>query len=451
MPTARIFWNDLSRNELGQRIYRSEERFDLEELPTPLAELPPEVESYVDDTLEEDTAYYYLVESYDGAQSEFTKHIYIEPFDEHWSNVSFLFGFEGEEGSTTFVDESGNEVVLTPLAGTPQPAITTEFSAFDTEFAESCLRIANAGFGLGTPDVCGMDFGTDDFTIEFFIRRITPGDHTGSFSQMVLGPSNVSAAAPISIDIAKIGPNDTYLPRVRAYKGFSHSLNPLESVSSIAGEPFVHIALSRNGDELRYFVDGILQAKGTGFAAYDLGGTAPVFVSSGSKLLFDEFRVTKGVGRYGTDENFPRRTAPFQRNLSYTPTPAIRPATNLEVVVDDLTPSIELTWDNNSFMADGVRLYRSLTPLDLRSLPTPLATLGPEITGYSDLDAEADTQYYYVVEHYDDTKSAYSRQATTGSFIFTLALSGDEAGNGLLLSGDMQSGGDRLQFSGDEQ
>lgn len=62
---------------------------------------------------------------------------------------------------------------------------------------------------------------------------------------------------------------------------------------------------------------------------------------------------------------------------------------------------IRLTWKDNRLSEDGVRIYRSTTPIDPEALPAPLASVpvGQEV--YEDKTVTAETTYHYYVAPFD--------------------------------------------------
>lgn len=62
-----LTWDDRNGNEEGHRVYRALSPMDAEALPSPLADLDPDVTSFEDDTAAPDETYYYRVSAYKGA------------------------------------------------------------------------------------------------------------------------------------------------------------------------------------------------------------------------------------------------------------------------------------------------------------------------------------------------------------------------------------------------
>ena len=59
-----------------------------------------------------------------------------------------------------------------------------------------------------------------------------------------------------------------------------------------------------------------------------------------------------------------------------------------------------ITWEEENLAEDGHRVYRDTSPMDPESLPSPLATVGPDVTSYDDGTAVTGTTYYYRVSAY---------------------------------------------------
>lgn len=69
---------------------------------------------------------------------------------------------------------------------------------------------------------------------------------------------------------------------------------------------------------------------------------------------------------------------------------------------------VRLTWEENNPDEDGHRVYRSESPMDPESLPSPLATLGADVTSYDDTTAVDETLYYYRVSSYKGSEEQVS-------------------------------------------
>ena len=73
-------------------------------------------------------------------------------------------------------------------------------------------------------------------------------------------------------------------------------------------------------------------------------------------------------------------------------------------------PTVRLSWrDRNEGLAqeEGFRVYRDTAALDLEALPSPLATLAPDVQTYDDTTVAAATTYYYVVSAFLGVREAF--------------------------------------------
>lgn len=73
---------------------------------------------------------------------------------------------------------------------------------------------------------------------------------------------------------------------------------------------------------------------------------------------------------------------------------------------------VRLAWAEDNGAETGHRVYRSETPMDPGALPTPLATLGPNVTEYVDEAVVENSTYYYRVSAYTPFKEAISDEVS---------------------------------------
>lgn len=81
MPTLRLTWRDRNSGaaeEEGFRLYRGTAPLDLDDLPAPLATLPPGTEQYDDETVAPATTYHYAVSAFRGDLEAF---LVFDPFE----------------------------------------------------------------------------------------------------------------------------------------------------------------------------------------------------------------------------------------------------------------------------------------------------------------------------------------------------------------------------------
>lgn len=95
---------------------------------------------------------------------------------------------------------------------------------------------------------------------------------------------------------------------------------------------------------------------------------------------------------------------------------------------------IKINWQNPNTTADGVRVYRSTSPIDIRALPQVYATLAGNATSYIDNQVTLLATYYYVLEVYKGADKIFSSNIQG----YANAYSGP--GPQDIIAGDMDAG-----------
>lgn len=223
--------------------------------------------------------------------------------DPNFASVKLLCGFEGTNGSTTFVDESSNARTLT--AGGNAQISTAQF-----KFGASSLLLDGTGDYVSAPDSADWDFGTGQFTVEAFIRRAASGTEWTVMSQW----SSTSGNAAWALFATTGG----------LYFRFYDSANVLRdtfAAFSATTGTWYHVAADRDAaGKVRTYVDGVMLASAT-FAQAVQGSTNPLRIGSIQDFAafdfngnLDEVRITKGVARYASGSGFTVPSAAFPRS-----------------------------------------------------------------------------------------------------------------------------------------
>jgi hypothetical protein len=262
--------------------------------------------------------------------------------DPYFSNVVLLLHMDGGNGSTTFTDSSPNPKSVTAAGGA---TIST---------AQSRFGGASGLFGnpkqLQIPNSTDFNLSGGDVTIEAWFYAVTL-------------PANVATAAGVLISKDEFGSNFSWHIGVAANGGIFTTNNANTSYiwySPITTGEWHHIAVSRNGGVMRMFLDGVLM--GSVYAntlltdaAADVTVGCTSYNNPGNFFngYIDELRVTKGVGRYGSNTSFTPPTAPFPgagSGLSKALSGAFSSATG------DGTPASPLTWSGSPNVANNATL-----------------------------------------------------------------------------------------------
>lgn len=203
--------------------------------------------------------------------------------DPDYDKVVLHCHFDGEPGSTTFVDLKGH--VLTPLSSGASPALQLD----DSRFGGSCLNAASyAQAGIRSISM-DYDLGSQDFTIEFFARPYGTGHtaraltiYNADRSAVALGlwTRNIDSTAGLTVN------------------GVQQSL----VMASMYGASPIHIAIVRSGSNVRLYTAGVLrQTVSVGDSPINTNGELWIGGEPGVSLYehaIDEFRFTKGLARY---------------------------------------------------------------------------------------------------------------------------------------------------------
>lgn len=222
--------------------------------------------------------------------------------DPLWSSVSALLHFDGANGATAFVDETGR---------TWARVGTVQLSTAQAKFGPSSALFGSTGWQvLKTPTDAGMLFGTSDFTIEAFVRPSGYDNYPNIFS-------NRGSVGGITFRINPSG-------KLGAFYGGGNAAFDDSGSGSLSTSAWTHVALTRQGRYMRLFRGGVLVGTGdmgagsavnvtNGASYHTYLGAYGSWSSEGSTETFrgymDEVRVTKGVARYTA--TFTPPAAPF--------------------------------------------------------------------------------------------------------------------------------------------
>jgi hypothetical protein len=206
--------------------------------------------------------------------------------DPYWDNVVSLLKFEGVDQSKDFIDAKG--VVWNAIDN-----IKIDWSEYKFGFS-SCL--SDGSNDRLEKTALQHNYGTDDFTIEAWVRPI--GTNGMFFS---IGQS--SSEILVGMYSGKI------------YCRSNGSSGTFSGTQTISLNEWHHVALVRenNGTSLKVYLDGALEASTT-YTPVSFSNTQHKICSSQAFVLslngwIDEYRVTGGVARYTA--NFTPPTEPF--------------------------------------------------------------------------------------------------------------------------------------------
>lgn len=194
--------------------------------------------------------------------------------DPYWNKVATLMHFDGAQGNSSFTDVKGrpitNSGVITDLGS---PAIAPASAYFG----------GAQGMSIGQVD----DNQTGDFTIEWFGKWETITNST-------------------LFDTRPQSTNGSYIDFFYSSGGvgiwFNNATTAYAAFAPTLGRTY-HLALSRKGGIIRFFIDGVLYftwnyAGVVAIPRFFLGGNGYNQNQDWYKGRMSEFRYTKGIGRY---------------------------------------------------------------------------------------------------------------------------------------------------------
>ena len=207
--------------------------------------------------------------------------------DPNYSQISTLLHFDGTNGTQVFTDNGPGALTFT--GNNANPVLTTadfKFGTASVSFpgtAGSYISCAN-----GTP----FAFGTNDFTIEFWLNR-------ANVNSYIFGNVGGSAATNYT---AAIGPTGA----INFSSG--NGTTALNGVTPVVSGTWTHVAITRSGSTFRMFINGVLDVTATLTPNFSIVhtfaiGAVGTTVAATLNGKIDEFRVTNGFARYTSSFN----------------------------------------------------------------------------------------------------------------------------------------------------
>ena len=212
--------------------------------------------------------------------------------DASYQSVYLLLACDGTDGSTTFTDTSP----------TPKTVTASGNAHIETDQAE--FGTASAYFD-GTGDylsLTGTSLGTDDFTIEGWIRIATP-----SSTFCILDTRNT--------DFTNNGFSFYVRSTSKLTFGRGNPFVATEGTTDITADTRYHVALTRSSGTVRGYLDGSREFEVSDTKTFSLTGwrighywNASGTISAG---YIDDLRITLGVARYtGASYSVPAAALP---------------------------------------------------------------------------------------------------------------------------------------------
>lgn len=228
--------------------------------------------------------------------------------DADFDSVVLLLDGDGTNGQTTFTD----------LSSSPHTITTNGNAQVDTavkKFGTGSIEFDGTGDYLTGPTSTDFAFGPDDFTIESWVyftgfdvfgNSIVDTRQTGNVGILLEGSAAISG--------------QYYF---RAYNPTSGHF--ITSSQALSTNTWYHVALVRNGNNYKIFVNGVSTASVSNSvsltgqdltigASYDYRNTSGTAQFTG---YLDDLRITKGVARYSSSFTPPTSALPVESDTVF--------------------------------------------------------------------------------------------------------------------------------------
>ena len=222
--------------------------------------------------------------------------------DPYFNNVVLLVHMNGVDGSTTFIDSSNSAKTITALGD-------AQIDTSQFKFGGASGLFDGTGDYLTLIDSSDWAFGAGEFTMEAFIKL-------GNISYRTILNQSVAGASSDSSFIFWLSSDAGAPSGIYVTNGGGSWDKQCTALVTLDTSNFHHIAISRSGDTLMFFYDGIKKAETALGAGYTLNNSTRVLEigrQNGSFYMngwIDDLRVTKGVGRYLSDFTPPTQQLP---------------------------------------------------------------------------------------------------------------------------------------------
>ena len=222
------------------------------------------------------------------------------------SYAKLMLHNDGTDASTTIVDSS-----LSPHS--PTVVGNAQLDTAQKKFGTASLLCDGSGDYVTVPDSADWDFGSGDFSLECQIRFNTVAGNQGIFTREISGSSYFYIAWESGNKI-----------RFRDYGGTYDS--SFAWITPVA-DTWYHLAISRSGNSIRCFIDGIQIGSTQTFTGSFIDRAVPLQIGAFPVASYwfngwiDEVRVSKGIARWTA--NFTPPTSAYSSS---------RPRTRISII-----------------------------------------------------------------------------------------------------------------------
>jgi hypothetical protein len=169
------------------------------------------------------------------------------------------------------------------------------------KYGTGSITFDGTGDYLKIPSTANLQFGSGDFTIEFWFRlnsinsgsvsESTPCLFTMGWSWGVFGPLLILQATNALVVYASTD-------------GANWAINSAVATGTLSSNTWYHFAMVRSGTSVKYYLDGVASATVSSLSGSLMTTSTPTTIgasSAGSGSIngyIDDFRITKGYARY---------------------------------------------------------------------------------------------------------------------------------------------------------
>jgi len=199
-------------------------------------------------------------------------------------------------------DKTGNNTLT--LVG------DTATSTTQTKFADTAMYFDGSGDYIEIDNEPLFNFGTQNFTIETWYKH---QGTTGNYPSIISGQAWNSLAGGVGFRFDNLGSS-----RVQFFwNGVGDPwLSSSSTFNNTSSSPWMHLALTREGNTFRIFVNGVLEATGTNSGNINFSHGGNTFIGFGPwdggngylNAYLENLQVHRGLAKYTTNFTPPNRT-----------------------------------------------------------------------------------------------------------------------------------------------
>lgn len=218
--------------------------------------------------------------------------------DVYYHQVSLLLHCDGANNSTTFTDSSPSPKTVTAVGN-------GKLTTTSPKFGSACGNFAASGDYITVPANAAFNFGTGDWTIEFWVKSTNTARCDPAWQNAI---STTTGNWELILNNISSGSMEWWEGNFGKISATGTGWNDGN---------WHHHAITRSGNSVRMFLDGV-QKGSTYTTSYTYGSSSVgvVFSTDGQSHTtapilgqMDEIRITKGVARYTA--NFTPPARPF--------------------------------------------------------------------------------------------------------------------------------------------